>query len=166
MESFSFLPAVSTKEIITRSLPETQQLGQKIGARLTPGTVVALTGDLGSGKTSLVQGLGKGLEVPADYYITSPSYTLVNEYPGRHTLFHVDLYRLYGPDDFEDIGLHEILSGNGVVVIEWADRLENELPSEHISMHLLVLGGKSRKISIAAHGHAAVNMIKSLNNSR
>ncbi len=152
------------KEIVTNSLAETQKLGQVIGAGLAAGTVVALTGDLGSGKTSLVQGLARGLEVPADYYITSPSYTLVNEYPGRHPLFHVDLYRLEGPDDFEDIGLYEILSGNGVVVIEWADRLEDKLLSEHISIHLLIMGDKSRKISITAHGHAAINMLKRLEN--
>jgi len=77
-----------------------------------------LTGDLGSGKTSFVQGLARGLEVPNDYYITSPSYTLINEYPGRHPFFHVDLYRLEDPVDFEDIGLYDILDVNFVVAIE------------------------------------------------
>ena len=153
------------REYTTHCLGQTQNLGRKLGSRLTAGTVVALTGDLGSGKTSLVKGLGRGLGVPGDYHITSPSYTLVNEYPARHPLFHVDLYRLEGPDDFEDIGLYEILTGDGVVVIEWADKLGDGLPAEHISIHLLILGETSRKLRMTGHGHAASNMIQGLGDS-
>jgi tRNA threonylcarbamoyladenosine biosynthesis protein TsaE len=78
----------------TRSPEDAHYLGKTIGRQINAGTVIALTGDLGSGKTTMVQGLARGLEVPEDYYITSPTYTLINEYPGRHSLYHVDLYRL------------------------------------------------------------------------
>ncbi|MFY9944038.1 MAG: tRNA (adenosine(37)-N6)-threonylcarbamoyltransferase complex ATPase subunit type 1 TsaE, partial [Desulfobacterales bacterium] len=81
-------------QITTRSVGETQALARALGARMAAGMVVALTGDLGSGKTAFVQGLAEGLEVPKDYIITSPTFTLVNVYPGRVPLYHADLYRL------------------------------------------------------------------------
>ena len=97
--------------VTTRSPGATRALGRAIGEQLSRAMVVALYGDLGSGKTVLVQGLARGLAVPEDYPVTSPSYTLINEYPGRLTLYHVDLYRLAGVSDFEDIGLFDILDG-------------------------------------------------------
>ncbi|MBW2569394.1 MAG: tRNA (adenosine(37)-N6)-threonylcarbamoyltransferase complex ATPase subunit type 1 TsaE, partial [Deltaproteobacteria bacterium] len=127
-------------QIITESLGETQALGQKIGSLLEAGTVVALTGDLGSGKTVFVQGLARGLDVPNDYYITSPTYTLVNEYPGRYTLFHADLYRIESPVDLEDIGIDEMIDGNGVVAVEWANKLQKNLHLEYISLHFEISG--------------------------
>ncbi len=138
-------------QIITESLEETQLLGQKIGALISAGTVICLTGDLGSGKTSFVQGLAMGLGVSDDYYITSPTYVLINEYPGRHPLFHVDLYRMEDPVDFEDIGLYEILHGKGVVVVEWADKLNKNLLAEYLTIHFEILNDESRKLTISAN---------------
>jgi len=137
-------------QITTRSVDETKKLGKIIGTAMTGGTVLALTGDLGSGKTSFVQGLARGLEVPDGYYITSPSYTLINEYPGRYPLFHVDLYRISDPMDMEDIGLYEILRTNGIVAIEWADRIEQMLSPDSINIHFELTGDKTRKICITA----------------
>ncbi|QTA89352.1 tRNA (adenosine(37)-N6)-threonylcarbamoyltransferase complex ATPase subunit type 1 TsaE [Desulfonema magnum] len=137
-------------QITTLSLEETQLLGQKTGELINGGTVIALTGDLGSGKTSFIQGLAKGLGVPNEYYVTSPSYTLINEYPGRCPLFHADLYRLEHVEDIEEIGLYEILdSEEGVVAIEWADKFREILP-DHIAIHLEIADDESRKISISA----------------
>jgi tRNA threonylcarbamoyladenosine biosynthesis protein TsaE len=133
-------------QIITESLEETQLLGQKIGALISAGTVICLTGDLGSGKTSFVQGLAMGLGV-----ITSPTYVLINEYPGRHPLFHVDLYRMEDPVDFEDIGLYEILHGKGVVVVEWADKLSKDFLAEYLAIHFEILNDESRKLTISAN---------------
>ncbi len=142
-------------QITTESLEETQLLGQKIGALISAGTVICLTGDLGSGKTSFVQGLAMGLGVPDDYYITSPTYVLINEYPGRYPLFHVDLYRIEDPVDFEDIGLYEILHGKGVVAVEWADKLSKDFLSEYLaeylSIHFEILNDESRKLTISAN---------------
>lgn len=149
-------------KIITNSPDETRALGEKTGKNLDLGTVLALTGDLGSGKTIFVQGLAKGLDIPDDYYITSPTYTLINEYPGRYHLFHVDLYRIGNYTDLDDIGLYEILSGDGVVAIEWADKLPKNLLAEYLAVHIDILNDKSRKISIAAYGLIGENLIKKL----
>jgi len=151
-------------QITTHSVKETKKLGEKIGALLQAVTVLALTGDLGSGKTSFVQGLARGLEVPNDYYITSPSYTLINEYPGRYPLFHVDLYRLEDPVDFEDIGLYDILDDNYVVAIEWADRIRRELLPDHVTIKFEISGDESREICISAHGLKTVDLLKKIKN--
>ncbi len=151
-------------KITTYSVKDTKKLGEKIGKRLKGKIVLALTGDLGSGKTSFVQGLARGLEVPNDYYITSPSYTLINEYPGRHPLFHVDLYRLEDPVDFEDIGLYDILDDNYVVAIEWADRIRQELLPDYVTIKFEMSGDTSREICMSAHGVNSVNLLKEIKN--
>ncbi|MEA3415253.1 MAG: tRNA (adenosine(37)-N6)-threonylcarbamoyltransferase complex ATPase subunit type 1 TsaE [Thermodesulfobacteriota bacterium] len=138
-------------QITTESLEETQLLGQKIGALISAGTVICLIGDLGSGKTSFVQGLAMGLGVSDDYYITSPTYVLINEYPGRYPLFHVDLYRMEDHVDFEDIGLYEILRGKGVVVVEWSDKLSKNFLAEYLTIHFEILNDESRKLTISAN---------------
>ncbi|MEE8400491.1 MAG: tRNA (adenosine(37)-N6)-threonylcarbamoyltransferase complex ATPase subunit type 1 TsaE [Desulfobacterales bacterium] len=150
----------------THSPAETQHLGEIIGKAAGGGTILALTGELGSGKTAFVQGLARGLDVPKDYYITSPTYTLINEYPGRHALFHVDLYRIAHIDDFEDIGLYDILSSNGVVAIEWPDKLPADAIPHPIRIHLEIIGEDSRKISFAAYGRKTVTMIQGLENEQ
>ncbi len=135
--------------MISRSREETCNLGRKIGESLQPGALVALTGDLGSGKTAFVQGLARGLGVPRDYYITSPTYTLINEYPGRCPLFHADLYRLENNADIEDIGLYDILrKGEGVAAVEWAERLDKETLSAAIRIHFEILDDESRRVVI------------------
>ena len=156
----------STKliQITTRSIVETKALGQKMGTCISGEIVLALTGELGSGKTSFVQGLAKGLDIPDDYYITSPTYTLINEYPGRYPLFHVDLYRIEDPFAFEDIGLYEILYGKSVVAIEWADRLHENLPAEHVAIHFEILDDETRKICITASGRKGINLIRKVEN--
>jgi tRNA threonylcarbamoyladenosine biosynthesis protein TsaE len=134
-------------QITTHSVTETQQVGQTLGAGIHQAIIIALTGDLGSGKTAFVQGLAKGLDV-SEKYITSPTFTLINEYPGRHPLFHVDLYRIENVPELEEIGLDEILQAEAVIAIEWAERL---LISENI-----------RRIDIFAYGHQADNLLKAL----
>ena len=149
-------------QIITNSFDKTQSLGEKTGKHLEPGTVLSLIGDLGSGKTTFVQGLARGLDVPDDYYITSPTYTLINEYPGRYHLFHVDLYRIENHADFDDIGLYEILRSDGIVAIEWADKLPKDLLPEYLEIHIDILNDESRKISMVAHGLRGENLIKKI----
>ena len=153
----------SEYQITTHSVDETRNLGKTIGAMVTAGTVLALFGDLGSGKTSFVQGLARGLEVPDEYYITSPSYTLINEYPGRFPLFHVDLYRIASSVEIEDIGLYDILNDNGVVAIEWADRIQKDLPTNHVTLQFEIIDDKTRKISIIPHGDQAIADFKRWN---
>ena len=108
----------------SRSERETILLGRKIGQQLQPPRVILLYGELGSGKTALVRGLAEGLGVTDPSLVRSPSYTLVNEYPGENsTLYHLDFYRLDSLRDFYSIGLEEILASHAVVIIEWAEKL-------------------------------------------
>ena len=146
----------------SHSLEETQELGKNIGTLIASPTLLALTGELGSGKTAFVQGLASGLEVPQEYYITSPSFTLINEYPGRMRLFHVDLYRLENYTDLEEIGLYEILEGDGVVAVEWAEKLPEDLLSTYIAIGFNIIDDETREINIIAYGHDAVGLIKAL----
>jgi len=150
---------------ITRSPEATHALGRTLGKHLLTAAVITLYGDLGSGKTVLVQGLAKGLSVPDAYTVTSPSYTLINEYPGRLTLYHVDLYRLAGGSDFDDIGLYDILAGDGVVAIEWSERLEADLVKERLCIHMETIDDTSRRIVLIAYGHDADNLIRRLEKS-
>jgi tRNA threonylcarbamoyladenosine biosynthesis protein TsaE len=149
----------------TRSPEETRALGRRIGAALVAGDILALTGDLGSGKTCLIQGIADGLEVPDTYYVTSPSYTLINEYPGRLPLFHVDLYRIVDPAELEEIGFFEILSRDGAAAIEWADRFPGELPSDRLDLHFSPIAGEGREIRFKAGGHRAHHLLKRIENS-
>jgi tRNA threonylcarbamoyladenosine biosynthesis protein TsaE len=149
-------------DITTHSVDETREFGQKLGAAITHPLAIALIGDLGSGKTAFVQGLAKGLEVPADYYITSPTFTLINEYPGRLPLLHVDLYRLETIRELEDIGLDELYYGRAVLAIEWADKLAGEPFDESLSMSFKIMDDNCRKISILGHGQIGVNLIEAV----
>ena len=149
-------------DTVTHSVDETRKLGQTIGTLIKQPLVIALTGDLGSGKTAFVQGLARGLEVPAEYYITSPTFTLINEYPGRYPLVHVDLYRLEDIHDFEDIGLDDLMYDQAVIVIEWADKLSDGLPAEHLAINMEIIDADCRKLSLVASGHNEVNLIIAL----
>ena len=148
--------------LTTHSPEDAHYLGKIIGTRIAAGTVIALTGELGSGKTAMVQGLAQGLDVPKDYYVTSPTYTLINEYPGRYPLYHVDLYRLEHPDDIENIGLYDLLWGDGVVAIEWAERLAGVCLKEHIHIHSEIKSETSRKIQLSAYGLDERNVLEGL----
>ena len=132
-------------EVETSSPEETRQVAERLARGLGPGDVVLLFGGLGAGKTTFVQGLARGLGVPEDYYVQSPTFALINEYPGRVPLFHVDLYRLE-PEDVYDLGLEE-LSGQGVVVIEWSERLPFSFERE-IRVRLELISPERRKIII------------------
>jgi tRNA threonylcarbamoyladenosine biosynthesis protein TsaE len=149
-------------DITTQSVDETQKLGQKIGTLLKYPLIIALIGDLGSGKTAFVQGLAGGLDVSADYYITSPTFTLINEYPGRLPLFHVDLYRLETVNDLDDIGLDEVLCDRAVIAIEWADKLSVDLSNEYLSVRFQIIDENCRKVKMIGYGQNGINLIRAL----
>ena len=137
---------------ITISSPdETKKLGEKLGRLLRDGDIICLYGELGAGKTSFTQGIAKGLNVEKAF-ITSPTFVLVNEYKGRLPLYHIDLYRLNNIAEIEDIGLSEYLKGKGVTVIEWAEKAEDLLSEERLSVYLENLGGDKRRLSFKATG--------------
>jgi tRNA threonylcarbamoyladenosine biosynthesis protein TsaE len=149
-----------TISIESNSLDQTHLIGEKIGRRLTSAFILALTGDLGCGKTAFVQGLGRGLDIPDKYYITSPTYTLVNEYIGRLRLFHIDLYRIGTLEDLESIGFFDIISGNGIIAIEWADRLEEGLLDNYLALDFKAINEDRRGITISAVGDQAIYWLK------
>lgn len=131
---------------------ETRVLAERLGGLLQPGEVVALMGELGSGKTLFAQGLARGLQVPEVYYITSPTFAIVNEYPGRIPFYHVDLYRIGDPEELTELGLEEMIYGEGAVAIEWAERLGDELPRERLEVYLEFTGATARSVRFQAFG--------------
>jgi tRNA threonylcarbamoyladenosine biosynthesis protein TsaE len=135
-----------TREIETTQPEETQAAGEALGRRLAAGAVVALTGELGAGKTCFIQGLVRGLGVSTP--ATSPTFVLVNEYRGRLAVHHVDLYRLDTLAEMADLGLDELFAGHGVTVVEWADKLGPLLPPDAVRVHIDGVGDERRRITI------------------
>jgi tRNA threonylcarbamoyladenosine biosynthesis protein TsaE len=147
--------------VITTSPEQTWHIGRMLGARLAAGDTVCLYGDLGAGKTSFSYGIALGLEVK-EQYITSPTFTLVNEYQGRVPFYHIDLYRLQGPGELESIGFGEYIDSDGVTVIEWAERAENELPAECFSVYLSTVDENSREIGFLVEGERYEKLLADL----
>jgi tRNA threonylcarbamoyladenosine biosynthesis protein TsaE len=135
---------VSARVVETRSEADTQELARAMAARLVPGSVLLLRGELGAGKTAFVRGLAEGLEVPDDQ-VSSPTFTLVQSYRGRLPLVHADLYRITSAE-VDDLGLDET-APEGVLAIEWAEKLARPIPGA-ISILLEDLGGDRRRITI------------------
>ncbi|MGA9753826.1 MAG: tRNA (adenosine(37)-N6)-threonylcarbamoyltransferase complex ATPase subunit type 1 TsaE [Desulfobaccales bacterium] len=138
--------------LISHSPEETRALAVRLGLLLKSGDVVALNGELGSGKTEFVHGLAEGLKVPPEVAVASPSFTLVHEYPGRLTLVHLDLYRLEDlpPELLPD--LEEYLAGPQVVAVEWARRLAPLLPGDYLEVDLEIIGETQRQLTFTGHG--------------
>ncbi len=138
--------------IKTTGVKETIAIGRRLGRLLTPGDVICLTGELGAGKTCLVKGIADGLGIK-ETRITSPTFIIVNEYSGRIPLYHIDLYRIGIIEDLRDIGIEEIMFGNGVTAIEWAERIMDKLPDERLDITMTWVDDKTRTININAFGH-------------
>jgi tRNA threonylcarbamoyladenosine biosynthesis protein TsaE len=143
----------------THSPEETQALGERLGRILAAGDVVSLVGELGAGKTCFVQGLARGLGVPADRRIASPTFTIVNEHFGRLKLYHVDLYRLEEERELREIGLADYLEGGGVAIVEWFDRFPEYRPPDRIDLQIEITGVDSRKIHVSATGNTSQERI-------
>jgi tRNA threonylcarbamoyladenosine biosynthesis protein TsaE len=141
-------------ERVFRSVSEGQSLdvGRLIGERLEAGDVVALWGELGAGKTLLTRGIARGLGIPPGIHITSPTFTIINEYGGRLHLYHLDLYRIAGVDDLETVPWREALFGGGVAVVEWPEQLGDALPEERLDIFLEIAGEDVRVIRVHAQG--------------
>ena len=148
-------------KIPSQSSEDTFRVGAIIGARADKGDIIALIGDLGTGKTRLTQGIAAGLEVPAVYPITSPTFTLINEYPGRFVLYHFDIYRLEGSKDLEDMGYEDYFYGDGIVVIEWAERIRDILPEGVLFINFTYIDEHNRELVIAG-SEEKINIIKNL----
>ena len=132
---------------VTSSSPqETADLGYRIGKACTAGSIVSLRGSLGAGKTVLAKGIARALEITEA--IVSPTFTLIQEYEGTLPLYHMDLYRISGTDEFEMIGGEEMLYGNGVTLIEWSEKIQDMLPDGTIFVDISIMPDTKREITI------------------
>lgn len=142
-------------DFIIDSVEKTMELGRQLGLKLNSGDIVCLNGDLGAGKTHFTKGVAKGIGI--DDQITSPTFTIVNEYEGgRLKLYHFDVYRVNDPDEIANIGFDEYIFGKGASIIEWSDYIEALIPEEHISVIIKKIpekGDNYRSISITRFGN-------------
>jgi len=134
--------------MITNSAEETMLAGEKLAKALKPGDVIALSGNLGSGKTTFTKGIGRGLGVKDPERINSPTFVLIREYKGEVPLYHLDLYRLGNLEEIENLAIEEYIYGDGVTVIEWAERMAPILPEKHILVKFKFRGPNKREVSI------------------
>jgi len=134
--------------MITKNAEETILAGEKLAKKLRTGDVVALSGNLGSGKTTFTKGIGKGLGVKNPRRINSPTFVLIKEYDGKVPLYHLDLYRLDALQEIENLAIEEYIYGKGVTVIEWAEKIKCILPKKRISVKFKVKGGDKREVMI------------------
>ncbi|MDD5492666.1 MAG: tRNA (adenosine(37)-N6)-threonylcarbamoyltransferase complex ATPase subunit type 1 TsaE [bacterium] len=133
-----------SKTIITKSAAETQRFGRKLARQLKPGDLVCLSGGLGAGKTCLVQGIARGLQVKD--YVNSPTFKIINEYKGKIPVYHFDLYRLEGLTDLRELGYEEYFYGQGISLVEWAEKITPFLPKQYLQIELLSIDENTRKI--------------------
>ena len=136
--------------ITTHGPEETQALGRRLGEVMGGGELVLMSGDLGAGKTCMTQGIAWGLGV--NEHARSPTFVLVSEYEGRHTLFHADLYRVDDPLEAEDLGLDETYGNGGVCVVEWAEKAGSIFPEDHLRVDFRVTGAEERIVELRAGG--------------
>lgn len=150
--------SISALDLILSSPEETESFGYAIGKLLRGGEVLALIGELGTGKTALVRGIVAGLGTPAAS-VTSPTYLIVHEYQGRLPLIHMDLYRLQRPEEAESIGLADYLTDDAVVAIEWADRVPQLLPEDRLEVRFAHRTRTTREARVEARGSRSRSLL-------
>jgi tRNA threonylcarbamoyladenosine biosynthesis protein TsaE len=137
-------------EIVTAAAEETFALGEALGRRLEAGDVVTLSGDLGAGKTAIAQGIAAGLGVTEP--VSSPTFALVHEYRGCMRVWHLDVYRLRGPEELADLSWDDLLLDRGVLLVEWPERIQEALPPERLDLALEYVDDTRRKITFQPRG--------------
>src|SRR5262245_8410415 len=152
----------ATLELESHSVADTEALGRRLGTLLFQGAVVALIGPLGAGKTQLVRAIAEGLGVADSRIVSSPTFVLIQEYAGRLPICHFDAYRLRGPAEFAELGTHEYFQGDGVCLVEWADRVESCLPAEHLHIDIAIIGETSRRFTLEARGDRYETLLNQL----
>ena len=150
----------------SQSTLETIRIGKQIGSQLHPGDVVALVGELGTGKTHFIKGLASGAGVKRSRYITSPSFTLIHEYHGKIPFYHIDLFRLKTEKEAEGLGLEEYFQGGGITAVEWADKIPTLLPEEMLWIEICHTGEQTRSIEIIGKGKRYEKLIMKLGNRK
>ena len=153
--------SISDLKLTSHSPEQTQQLGVKIGELALPGDIFLLVGNLGAGKTCLAQGIAWGLDIKE--YALSPSFVIMRELHGRLPLYHIDLYRLDRIEEIADLGLDDYLHGNGVCVVEWAEKGLSALPTEHLMIQINYLSDTERSFQLKPSGKRYQEILAQLN---
>ncbi len=151
-----------TLSLVTQSVEETVAWGRRLGELLKVQDVIALEGELGAGKTYFVKGIASGLGVSDTREVRSPTFILVSEYTGRIRLYHVDAYRLGGAEELEALGARDFVFGDGVTVVEWADRVTECLGTERLTVRLEHVDAGRRRLSFSACGTRAAELLQQL----
>lgn len=146
-------------EIEIIDLKAMKKFGEIFGKNAKQSDIICLGGDLGAGKTTFTQFLALALEVPKNQYVSSPSFAILHEYLGKIPLYHMDFYRLNGNDEIYDLGLDDFIFGSGISVIEWFQRMGEDLPQERIEIRILITGENSRTIRLVPFGSAWTHRI-------
>jgi len=141
-------------KIITSSASETKKFASRFVKKLKKGDILCLIGDLGSGKTTFIQGLARGLGIKEN--VSSPTFVLLNQYRGKLPLYHFDLYRLDNTDEIRNLGYEEFFYGGGIAVVEWAEKLKELMPKKYIEIKFQVLGKNKRNITVNHRAHRDV----------
>ena len=153
MNAAAAIITITEKEstMLSHSAAETEEIGYRFGSSLRNGDCISLTGSLGAGKTVLAKGIARALGITEP--IVSPTFTLVQEYDGAMKLYHLDLYRLSGDDEFESMGGEEFLYPDGITLIEWAEKIEDMMPDDAFRVTVAILEDGSRSIEIEGGRH-------------
>lgn len=147
----------------THSPDQTIAMGCALGRRMHQGMALLLYGELGSGKTAFAQGVARGIGIPESCPVTSPTYTLINEYAGRLPFYHVDLYRLPTPVEPDEIGLMELFDADGIIAVEWAQRLDPaDRPHQRLELFFTITGDTRRSIRVIAYGLDPADLLKDI----
>ena len=158
-------PASSAGHFGALDIPDlaaTEAFGRRLGELLFPGAVVALVGQLGAGKTHLTRAVAEGLGVRNPAAVTSPTFVLIQEYPARLPIYHFDAYRLAGPREFADLGVDEYFRGDGVCLVEWADKVEVTLPTDHLRIEIAIVDENRRQFTLTATGERYKDILRQL----
>jgi tRNA threonylcarbamoyladenosine biosynthesis protein TsaE len=150
------------RTILISDLLATETFGHRLGALLFPGAVIALVGQLGAGKTHLTRAIAEGLDIKNCALVNSPTFVLIQEYPARLPIYHFDAYRLSGPREFAELGVEEYFRGEGVSIVEWADKVEVTLPQEHLRIEIEIVDENQRRFEIEAVGEQYESLLRQL----
>jgi tRNA threonylcarbamoyladenosine biosynthesis protein TsaE len=145
-----------------RDLNETEAFGRWLGSILFPGAVIALVGQLGAGKTHLTRAIAEGLGVTNSALVNSPTFVLIQEYPARLPIYHFDAYRLSGPREFAELGVEEYFRGDGVSIVEWADKVQVTLPQELLWIAIEIVDRDQRRFEIEAIGEQYESLLRKI----
>lgn len=148
--------------VLSRSPARTEEIGRSLGSLLQAGSFLALFGDLGGGKTCFTRGVVASIAPGSAHLVASPTYAIMNEYPGPTPVYHFDFYRLGSGDEVAELGFDDYFQGNGVCIAEWSERLGDRLPPDHLSITFVHEGDDCRRIVFAALGADSHSLLSKL----